>query len=125
MESIMITGLLRVLKAAKYLLILQSTWKRNPSIRRIKPKVSLKKINQVEANRYNLSSNPADFTKNEAVLKELQEKGNDVLPITLVNDTIVKTGSYPTNEEIQEFTGIVFVTQNSQNNSCCGGNGTC
>lgn len=86
---------------------------------------SLKKINQVEANRYNLSSNPADFTKNEAVLKELQEKGNDVLPITLVNDTIVKTGSYPTNEEIQEFIGIVFVTQNSQNNSCCGGNGTC
>lgn len=86
---------------------------------------SLKKINQVEANRYNLSSNPAGFTKNEAVLKELQEKGNDVLPITLVNDTIVKTGSYPTNEEIQEFTGIVFVTQNSQNNSCCGGNGIC
>lgn len=86
---------------------------------------SLKKINRVEANRYNLSSNPADFTKNELVLKELQENGNDILPITLVNGKIVKTGNYPTNEEIQEFTGIVFVTQNTQNNSCCGGNGTC
>ncbi|WP_376716595.1 arsenite efflux transporter metallochaperone ArsD [Vagococcus carniphilus] len=86
---------------------------------------SLNKINQVEANRYNLSSNPADFTKNELVLKKLQEKGNDILPITLVNDKIVKTGNYPTNEEIQEFTGIVFVTQNSQSSSCCGGNGTC
>ena len=31
---------------------------------------SLKKINQVEANRYNLSSNPADFNKNEAVEKQ-------------------------------------------------------
>lgn len=86
---------------------------------------SLNKINQVTASRYNLSSNPADFTKNETVLKELQEKGNDILPITLVNDKIVKTGSYPTNEEIQEFTGIIFVTQNSQNSSCCEGNGTC
>lgn len=86
---------------------------------------SLNKINQVTASRYNLSSNPADFTKNETVLKELQEKGNDILPITLVNDKIVKTGSYPTNEEIQEFTGITFVTQNSQNSSCCEGNGTC
>ncbi|MGF2054955.1 arsenite efflux transporter metallochaperone ArsD [Vagococcus fluvialis] len=86
---------------------------------------SLKKLNQVEVNRYNLSSNPADFTKNQIVLKELQEKGNDILPITLVNDKIVKTGSYPSNEEIQEFTGIVFVTQNSKNNSCCGGKGTC
>ncbi|APB31423.1 arsenite efflux transporter metallochaperone ArsD [Vagococcus teuberi] len=86
---------------------------------------SLNKINQVTASRYNLSSNPADFTKNETVLKELQEKGNNILPITLVNDKIVKTGSYPTNEEIQEFTGITFVTQNSQNSSCCEGNGTC
>ena len=48
--------------------------------------------------------------KNEAVLKELQEKGNDVLPITLVNDTIVKTGSYPTNEEIQEFCQLNYQT---------------
>lgn len=86
---------------------------------------SLNKINQVTASRYNLSSNPADFTTNETVLKELQEKGNNILPITLVNDKIVKTGSYPTNEEIQEFTGITFVTQNSQNSSCCEGNGTC
>lgn len=86
---------------------------------------SLKNIKHVAANRYNLSSNPADFTKNEAVLKELQEKGNGCLPITLVDDKIVKTGSYPTNEEIQEFTGLVFVSQESQSNSCCGGNGTC
>lgn len=88
---------------------------------------SLKKINQVEAKRYNLSSNPADFTKNQSVLKELQEKGNDILPITLINDKVVKTGSYPTNEEIQDLTGITIniVAQNSQNSSCCGGNGTC
>lgn len=44
----------------------------------------------MEAKRYNLSSNPADFTKNQSVLKELQEKGNDILPITLINDKVVK-----------------------------------
>lgn len=86
---------------------------------------TLKNSNQIDANRYNLSSNPADFTKNELVLKELQEKGNECLPITLVNNKIVKTGSYPSNQEIQEFTGIEFVTKSTQNNSCCGGEGTC
>ena len=86
---------------------------------------SLKKLENFEANRYNLSSNPADFTKNAEVLKELQEKGKDILPITLVNDKIVKTGSYPTNKEIEELTGVIFVTQESNKNSCCGGNGTC
>lgn len=86
---------------------------------------SFKKSDQIEANRYNLSATPQAFTKNELVLKELQEKGNECLPITLINDKIVKTNSYPSNQEIQEMTGIEVTTKNTTSHSCCGGDETC
>ena len=86
---------------------------------------SLKNSKKIEANRYNLSSNPAEFTKNKLVLKQLQEQGNGCLPIMIVDDKIVKSGSYPTNQEIIEITGIELVGTKTQNDSCCGGNTTC
>ena len=36
----------------------------------------------------------------------LQEKGPDALPVVLVNDKVVKVGSYPTNEEFAEWFGV-------------------
>ena len=35
-----------------------------------------------------------------------QEKGPDALPVVLVNDQVVKVGSYPTNEEFAEWFGV-------------------
>ena len=34
------------------------------------------------------------------------EKGPDSLPVVLVNDKVVKVGSYPTNEEFAEWFGV-------------------
>ncbi|MEG0619260.1 MAG: arsenite efflux transporter metallochaperone ArsD [Bacilli bacterium] len=85
---------------------------------------SLNKVESIEATRYNLSSTPKAFTENPLILKVLKEKGKDALPITVVADEIVKIGAYPTNEELQKYTGIILVEANTSN-SCCGGSGTC
>lgn len=56
--------------------------------------------------RYNLAQNPNAFVRNTAVNALLQEKGAACLPITVWDDAIVKSGSYPTNEEITRYTGV-------------------
>lgn len=56
--------------------------------------------------RYNLSSEPQQFVDNEKVQVLLNEKGPEVLPIVLVDGEVVLTGSYPSNEELEEWTGI-------------------
>ena len=56
--------------------------------------------------RYNLANDPAAFTENQTVNKVLQEKGADALPITLLDDTVVKVGEYPTNEEFASWLDV-------------------
>lgn len=85
---------------------------------------SLNQVDKMEAIRYNLSSTPKAFAENPAVLKELKEKGKEALPVTVLDGKVVKTGAYPTNEEIQQFTGVILVEPKSST-GCCGGNGGC
>lgn len=61
--------------------------------------------------RYNLSSTPDAFVRNEEVTKVLHEEGAKALPITLLDGEIVKIGAYPTNEEISEYLGIQLVKE--------------
>lgn len=54
--------------------------------------------------RYNLSSNPNSFVRNQSITKLMQEEGIDCLPVTVLNnETIVKSKEYPTNKEISEW----------------------
>ena len=57
----------------------------------------------VEVERYIITQNPEKFKENPEVIKLIQEKQLAVLPITALNGTIVKTGSYPTLEEFKNF----------------------
>lgn len=70
----------------------------------------LKKVAGIQAVRYNLSNNPNSFVRNSKVSKMLQEKGVEALPITVMDDEIVKIGSYPSNEEIAHYTGVQLLT---------------
>ncbi|OJG35016.1 repressor [Enterococcus devriesei] len=80
-------------------------------------------IDSVEASRHNLTSDPDAFVNNSTILKLLQEKGNDILPVTLLDGEIVKEGSYPTLEEFGKYGAIHFVAQPVNNSGgCCGGN---
>lgn len=53
--------------------------------------------------RYQLTKEPDKFAENKEVNQILQDQGPDGLPIILVNDQVMKTGSYPTNEELAEW----------------------
>ncbi len=79
------------------------------------------KQNQIEVQRYNMNNNPNEFIKNKEVIRLIQEKGNEVLPITFIEGNIAKTGAYITKEEADE---IITVNQ-MRNGGCCGGDGCC
>ncbi|MBO1264908.1 arsenite efflux transporter metallochaperone ArsD [Proteiniclasticum sp. SCR006] len=66
---------------------------------RISTVLSTLKKNDVVVERYNLSSSPQAFITNPVVNGHIREKGLDVFPITLVDDEIVLSGRYPSNEE--------------------------
>lgn len=64
----------------------------------------IRKIKGKQLIRYNLSSNPDSFVRNQAVTQLIQEKGVDCLPVTVLNGTeIVKIEEYPTSKELSEW----------------------
>jgi hypothetical protein len=50
--------------------------------------------------RFNLTNDPMAFVTNTEVNHLLTEKGVEVLPVTVFNGKVVKTGCYPTTKEI-------------------------
>lgn len=54
----------------------------------------------IEVERHNLTNNPQIFVDTKVVNSMLLKEGIDVLPITMVDGEVVKTKSYPTNEEL-------------------------
>lgn len=53
--------------------------------------------------RYVITQSPEKFKENPQIIKLIQEQQLKVLPITTVNNVVVKTGSYPTGKELQEY----------------------
>ena len=50
--------------------------------------------------RYNLTSNPKEFVDNNKINKLLSSEGIEILPVTILDDEVVKTKEYPTNAEL-------------------------
>src|SRR5699024_11341807 len=75
------------------------------------------KKNQIEVQRYNMINNPNEFIKNKEAIRLIQEKGNEVLPITFIECNIAKTGTYITQEEADE---IITVNQMRNGGFCVG-----
>nr|WP_295682888.1 arsenite efflux transporter metallochaperone ArsD [uncultured Lachnoclostridium sp.] len=83
-----------------------------------------------EVNRYNLTSAPMEFVKNKVVNEAIKKDGNKTLPITIVEDKLMKTGKYPINDEF--FTWLEVYEQpileksnDSNDDGCCGGGCCC
>lgn len=53
--------------------------------------------------RYNLTNNPRMFVDNREINNILNAHGVDILPITMVDGVIAKTGAYPTEDEFCGF----------------------
>jgi len=56
-----------------------------------------------EVTRHLFGSDTKSFLSNPGVLSLIREKGPDVLPITTINGEIIKSGSYPSYQEIKNL----------------------
>lgn len=78
--------------------------------------------------RYNLTNNTKEFVENKTINKLLAEKGEDILPVVIVDDEVVMTASYPSNEEFYEMLFLADEAKektNTDSDSCCSGSGCC
>ena len=86
------------------------------------------KNNGILVERYNLASNPQIFVDNKTINKMLNELGVEVLPVTMVDDVIVKTKTYPTDDEFSNLLDVPVSSLKSaikKPSKGCGCNGGC
>ena len=92
---------------------------------RISTVLNTLKENGIEVQRYNLTNAPMEFVNNKAVAEFLQKFGPDKLPVVTVDDFIVITGRYPSNEEFTSWLELspelLGVTACCEDSSCCCG----
>jgi hypothetical protein len=60
----------------------------------------------VEVERYNLAQQPKAYLENKVIADLLHKNGKKILPITIVNGEVFKTGEYPSYEDICKALGI-------------------
>lgn len=100
----------------------------DPELLRISTAIDNMVKNNVDIDRYNLSSFPDKFAKNEKIKEQLKEKGKYALPITTVDDEIIMTGRYLTNEEFADISGISvdLISKKDEEDACkCEDGETC
>ena len=100
----------------------------DPELLRVSTVLNTLKENGVEVQRYNLTSAPMEFVNNKAVAEFLQKFGPDKLPVVTVEDVIVITGRYPSNEEFTSWLElspeVLGVSSCCEGSSCCCGSET-
>jgi hypothetical protein len=64
---------------------------------------------KVAVERYNLAQQPQAFAANAVVRSALQERGNECLPLLLVDGSIASQGRYPSRDELARLTGVEAV----------------
>ncbi|MGO1636908.1 arsenite efflux transporter metallochaperone ArsD [Ancrocorticia populi] len=87
--------------------------------------------------RANLATEPGAFAASPVVLAFLDKAGSEQLPLTLVDDTTVLTGRYPTRTELKRWAGmspsqsavdsqpVPLPVVDSTSGSCCSGGSAC
>lgn len=94
----------------------------DPELLRISTVLNTLSQNGIEVGRYNLTNAPTEFVNHKVVQDFLQENGADKLPILVVEEAVVISGRYPTNEEfvkILDLTpGILVVEEKNEERSC-------
>lgn len=99
----------------------------DPELLRVATTINTLTKKSVTVIRYGLSSEPQAFIDNKQVNEFLLKEEVEVLPITVVDGTVVKTKAYPTDEEFAKWAGlsteeIATVPEPKKKNSgCCSG----
>ncbi len=78
----------------------------DPELARFAADVDWLQKQGVTVERFNLSQQPAAFAGTPAV-KDALARGNEVLPLVLVDDRIAVEGAYPSRETLAALAGVV------------------
>jgi len=99
----------------------------DPELMRIAAVINGLKQKGITIRRHGLSNEPQDFISNKVISDLLQKEGADILPITLLDGAVIKTGTYPTNAEIAQWleTEIPKKYFKVTGQSSCGPKGCC
>lgn len=101
----------------------------DPELLRVSTILNNLEKNGVKVERYNLTSNPQAFIDNRTINEILNKDGVEVLPVTIVDDQVVKTNNYPTNEELMKLLDVPESYLNWQekpkSKGCCCEGGCC
>jgi len=76
----------------------------------------------VSVERYNLAQQPGAFVSHAAVKDALTARGNDCLPLVMVDERIAVEGAYPSRETLAALAGVVVrkLAVASAGSACCG-----
>ena len=77
----------------------------NPELMRIAAVLESLKKRGIIINRHNLKDEPMLFVENKVVNDYLMEQGAEGLPVTLVDGEVTVFKTYPTNQQLSEWTG--------------------
>ena len=77
----------------------------NPELMRIAVVIETLKRQGVTVTRHNLRDEPQIYVSNQTVNDYLQKYGAEALPITLVDDEVAVSKTYPTTRQMSEWTG--------------------
>jgi len=72
----------------------------DPELLRITALVNQLTENGIQADRFNLASSPMAFIQYAAVNNLIQEGGVEILPITMIDDQVIQTGKYMSNDDV-------------------------
>ncbi|BCB04012.1 arsenite efflux transporter metallochaperone ArsD [Bacillus sp. KH172YL63] len=78
----------------------------DPELTRIASAVYSLEQKGYSISRYQLTTEPAAFAENPVVSEVLKKKGPDALPLILLDGEAVRSGSYPSNEELAGWFGL-------------------
>ncbi|MDA8091001.1 MAG: arsenite efflux transporter metallochaperone ArsD [Nitrospiraceae bacterium] len=78
----------------------------DPVLVKVNDAVMALKMQDVQVERYNLAQQPNEFMSNGIVSELLRKNGKKILPVTLINGEVFKTGGYPSYEEMCGALGI-------------------
>jgi hypothetical protein len=83
----------------------------------------------VAIERYSITQNLKKFIENPDVMKLIKEQQLSVLPITMLNGNVIKTGSYPTENELtgflQDNEKSIAQVDSKAPGECCSGKDYC
>jgi hypothetical protein len=95
----------------------------DPELARFTADLDWLKRQGVDVERYNLSQQPGAFVSNAVVKDALSARGNDCLPLVVVDERIAAEGAYPSRDALAAMAGVVvrsLATAPAVASGCCG-----